>query len=132
MGLRYRSEMDADPHKPLRDDVRLLGELLGDTVKRFAGEDVFDVVERVRALAKSSRSGNERAFTELARSRSSSISPTSPSSITASDVAARINAIPMHGRSAARARTASRVSSPRAFHQSASTKRSARCRSSSY
>src|SRR5215510_2953499 len=58
--------MDGDPHKPLRDDVRLLGELLGDTVKRFAGADVFDVVERVRALAKSSRSGNERAFTELA------------------------------------------------------------------
>src|SRR4029079_17367796 len=58
--------MSADPHKPLRDGVRLLGELLGDTVKRFAGEDVFDVVERVRALAKSSRSGNERAFSELA------------------------------------------------------------------
>jgi phosphoenolpyruvate carboxylase len=58
--------MAADPHKPLRDDVRLLGELLGDTVKRFAGEDVFDLVERVRALAKSSRSGNERAFSELA------------------------------------------------------------------
>jgi phosphoenolpyruvate carboxylase len=58
--------MNADPHKPLRDDVRLLGELLGDTVKRFAGEDVFAVVERVRALAKSGRSGNERAFGELA------------------------------------------------------------------
>jgi phosphoenolpyruvate carboxylase len=58
--------MAADPHKPLRDDVRLLGELLGDTVKRFAGEDVFALVERVRALAKSSRSGNERAFSELA------------------------------------------------------------------
>src|SRR4029079_14576990 len=58
--------MSADPHKPLRDGVRLLGELLGDTVKRFAGEDVFDVVERVRALAKSSRSGNERAFSALA------------------------------------------------------------------
>ena len=66
MGLRYRSEMDADPHKPLRDDVRLLGELLGETVKRFAGEDVFDVVERARALAKSGRAGNERAFSELA------------------------------------------------------------------
>src|SRR6185436_17400265 len=58
--------MSADPHKPLRDDVRLLGELLGDTVKRFAGEDVFRAVERVRALAKSGRSGNDRAFAELA------------------------------------------------------------------
>ena len=50
-GLLYRSEMAADPHKPLRDDVRLLGELLGDTVKRFAGDEVFRMVERVRALA---------------------------------------------------------------------------------
>jgi phosphoenolpyruvate carboxylase len=58
--------MTADPHKPLRDDVRLLGEILGDTVKRFAGEEVFRTVERVRALAKSGRSGNDRAFTELA------------------------------------------------------------------
>jgi phosphoenolpyruvate carboxylase len=66
MGLRYRSEMAADPHKPLRDDVRLLGEVLGDTVKRFAGEDVFRMVERVRALAKSGRAGNDQAFTELA------------------------------------------------------------------
>src|SRR5262245_9257974 len=56
----------ADPHKPLRDDVRLLGELLGDTVKRFAGEDVFRMVERVRALAKSGRAGNDQAFSELA------------------------------------------------------------------
>ena len=58
--------MNADPHKPLRDDVRLLGELLGETVKRFAGEDVFEVVERARVLAKSGRAGNERAFSELA------------------------------------------------------------------
>jgi phosphoenolpyruvate carboxylase len=55
-----------DPHKPLRDDVRLLGEVLGDTVKRFAGEEVFQTVERVRALAKSGRAGNEQAFSELA------------------------------------------------------------------
>jgi phosphoenolpyruvate carboxylase len=58
--------MNADPHKPLRDDVRLLGELLGDTVKRFAGDEVLRAVERVRALAKSGRAGNDRAFAELA------------------------------------------------------------------
>ncbi len=58
--------MTADPHKPLRDDVRLLGELLGDTVRRFAGEDVLATVERVRALSKSGRSGDDRAFNELA------------------------------------------------------------------
>jgi phosphoenolpyruvate carboxylase len=56
----------ADPHKPLRDDVRLLGELLGDTVRRFAGGEVFATVERVRALAKRGRAGDDRAFSELA------------------------------------------------------------------
>src|SRR5262245_10503276 len=56
----------ADPHKPLRDDVRLLGELLGDTVRTQAGESIFATVERVRALAKSGRAGNDADFRELA------------------------------------------------------------------
>jgi len=55
-----------DPHKPLRDDVRLLGELLGDTVRAQAGESIFHTVERVRALAKSARAGNDGDFRVLA------------------------------------------------------------------
>src|SRR6185436_1425562 len=56
----------SDPHKPLRDDVRLLGELLGDTIRAQAGERIFATVERVRALAKSGRAGNDADFRELA------------------------------------------------------------------
>jgi phosphoenolpyruvate carboxylase len=44
--------MSADdlPHKdqPLRDDVRLLGRILGDTVRDQEGAAVFDTVERIR------------------------------------------------------------------------------------
>ena len=58
--------MPSDPHKPLRDDVRLLGELLGDTIRAQAGEAIFATVERVRALAKSGRAGNDADFRELA------------------------------------------------------------------
>jgi phosphoenolpyruvate carboxylase len=55
-----------DPHKPLRDDVRLLGELLGDTLRADGGEQLFETVERVRALSKSARAGHEEEFDELA------------------------------------------------------------------
>ena len=55
-----------DPHKPLRDDVRLLGELLGETLRAHGGEELFDTVERVRALSKASRAGGESQFAELA------------------------------------------------------------------
>src|SRR3954454_13507407 len=33
---------------PLRDDIRLLGRILGDTIRSQEGEAVFDVVERIR------------------------------------------------------------------------------------
>jgi phosphoenolpyruvate carboxylase len=45
-----------DPHRPLRDDVRRLGELLGQTLRTVEGPGLYDDVERVRALAKRDRS----------------------------------------------------------------------------
>ncbi len=41
-----------DRDRPLREDVRLLGSLLGDTIRRFEGDKLFDVVERFRLLSK--------------------------------------------------------------------------------
>ena len=38
--------------KPLRDDVRLLGNILGDTIIRFDGQEVFSTVEKFRSLFK--------------------------------------------------------------------------------
>jgi phosphoenolpyruvate carboxylase len=53
----------------LRDDVRLLGKLLGDTLIRQEGEALYQRVERVRACAKraraGARSGSADAFAEL-------------------------------------------------------------------
>jgi len=44
-----------DPHRPLRDDVRLLGRLLGETLQTHGGPGLFETVERVRMLSKASR-----------------------------------------------------------------------------
>ncbi|MDY7093049.1 MAG: phosphoenolpyruvate carboxylase [Acidobacteriota bacterium] len=54
-----------DPHKPLRDDVRLLGRLLGETLKSQEGEELFEVVEKIRALSKAARAGEAERFDEL-------------------------------------------------------------------
>ena len=37
-----------DKDLPLRDDIRLLGRILGDTIREQAGEAVFDTVEHIR------------------------------------------------------------------------------------
>ena len=58
--------MAPDPHKPLRDDVRLLGELLGRILRTHEGNALYEHVERVRALAKGARGGNGAAFETLA------------------------------------------------------------------
>jgi phosphoenolpyruvate carboxylase len=58
--------MSRDPHQPLRDDVRLLGELLGDTLRALEGDALFGRVEQVRALAKRAHAGDAAAFESLA------------------------------------------------------------------
>ena len=39
---------DADKNRPLRDDIRLLGRILGDTVREQEGEETFALVEQIR------------------------------------------------------------------------------------
>jgi phosphoenolpyruvate carboxylase len=61
------SAVSNDPHAPLREDVRLLGALLGQVLKEQVGDATFATVEEVRALSKASRSGDEKAGDRLAR-----------------------------------------------------------------
>jgi phosphoenolpyruvate carboxylase len=56
----------SDPHRALRDDVRMLGELLGETLRRQEGQRLFERVERVRALAKRTRVSSTDGFETLA------------------------------------------------------------------
>jgi phosphoenolpyruvate carboxylase len=63
---RLRYDRTMDPHAPLRDDVRLLGELLGDTLRLREGKALFDTVERVRTLSKMARAGTAHDVGPLA------------------------------------------------------------------
>lgn len=84
----------------LRDNVHLLGELLGNTIRAQHGDQFFDKIERIRKGAKAARRGSAEGAQQLAetldsldehellpmtrRSTSFSTWPTSPSSITRS------------------------------------------------
>ena len=52
----------SDPHASLRDDVRLLGELLGQTLQEHGGKHLFHYVEQIRQLSKIARSGEIDAY----------------------------------------------------------------------
>ena len=91
----------------LREDVHLLGELLGNTIRAQQGEAFLDKIERIRKGAKAARKGSRQGEQQLngrstgsrptnccrwpVPSTSSSTWPTSPSSTTASAGVGRRN-----------------------------------------
>jgi phosphoenolpyruvate carboxylase len=61
------NDVAAEKDIPLRDDIRLLGRLLGDTLRAQEGEATFDLVERIRQTAiRFHRDEDEGARSELA------------------------------------------------------------------
>lgn len=46
-----RIETEQDATRPLREDIRFLGGVLGDTIRDHEGPEVFDLIERVRVEA---------------------------------------------------------------------------------
>ena len=56
----------SEQYTALRGNVNLLGQLLGQTIKDAQGQAILDKVEEIRALSKSSRSGNEDARLQVA------------------------------------------------------------------
>ena len=59
--------LDIEKDEPLRNDIRLLGRILGDTVREQEGDDTFGIVERVRQTAvRFARDGDPAARAELA------------------------------------------------------------------
>ncbi len=48
IGSVQRTRIGREATEPMREDIRLLGSILGDTVREQDGEEVFDLVERAR------------------------------------------------------------------------------------
>ncbi len=48
IGDVHRTKLGREATEPMRADIRLLGAILGDTVREQNGEEVFDLVERAR------------------------------------------------------------------------------------
>src|SRR5689334_12107786 len=66
IGSVRRTQVGREATEPMREDIRLLGTILGDTVREQNGEQVFDLVERARVESfRVRRSEIDRA--ELAR-----------------------------------------------------------------
>ena len=66
IGAVTRTQVGREATEPMREDIRLLGAILGDTVREQCGDEVFDLVERARVESfRVRRSEIDRA--ELAR-----------------------------------------------------------------
>ena len=48
IGAVQRTRVGREATEPMRADIRLLGTILGDTVREQSGDEVFDLVERAR------------------------------------------------------------------------------------
>jgi len=64
--LAMPAASDRDKERPLREDTRLLGRILGDTVREQQGKRVFDIIERIRQTSiRFRRDEDEAARREL-------------------------------------------------------------------
>ncbi|MBV9091499.1 MAG: phosphoenolpyruvate carboxylase, partial [Mycobacteriaceae bacterium] len=48
IGAVTRTQVGREATEPMREDIRLLGSILGDTVREQNGDEVFELVERAR------------------------------------------------------------------------------------
>ena len=52
-------------HAPLRNDIRLLGDMLGETILNQCGQQTFNLVEEIRQASKTAAQGNDASSAQL-------------------------------------------------------------------
>lgn len=55
----------SQPHSGVRQNIHMLGEFLGETIREAQGNEILDLIESIRQLSKKSRSGDEQAREQL-------------------------------------------------------------------
>ena len=66
MNSTDRAHATLDKDLPLKEDIRMLGRLLGDTLREQEGDETFDLIERIRQTAiRFRREGETQARAEL-------------------------------------------------------------------
>lgn len=55
----------SESHAPLRNDIRTLGNLLGETIRQQNGETVFALIEEIRKFSKAASAGDASAHQQL-------------------------------------------------------------------
>ncbi|HTS53842.1 MAG TPA: phosphoenolpyruvate carboxylase, partial [Burkholderiales bacterium] len=66
MNTTDRADQTLDKDLPLKEDIRLLGRLLGDTLREQDGDQTFDLIEHIRQTAiRFRREGDTQARSEL-------------------------------------------------------------------
>ena len=61
------TDQQDDPKNRMREEISMLGDMLGQTVALLAGEDSLELVERIRKLAWQRRTGGAEAGDEIAQ-----------------------------------------------------------------
>jgi phosphoenolpyruvate carboxylase len=60
-----QSVSSSESHAPLRNDIRTLGNLLGETIRQQNGETIFALIEEIRKFSKAASAGDARAHQQL-------------------------------------------------------------------
>ena len=53
------------PYSAMRNNIHMLGDFLGETIREAQGNEILELIESIRVLSRDSRAGNEKAREQL-------------------------------------------------------------------
>ncbi|WP_420923766.1 phosphoenolpyruvate carboxylase, partial [Actinobacillus pleuropneumoniae] len=53
------------PYSAMRNNIHMLGDFLGETIREAQGNEILELIESIRVLSRDSRAGDEKAREQL-------------------------------------------------------------------